>query len=571
MSATTMPVVTAGLRPELFAGAGERVIGRTLLTVSLAVLVLCGLYLRATHLSAEGLSEDELNKLEAVEDYRAHGLTGANGEHPLLMKALLTASIVAAEKWNETGLVSSHASLRVTTETALRMPSVIFGSLTILVLFLVTAELFGAEVALIAAALWAFDPSAISFNRIAKEDTFFLFFFLLGNVFWLRSQRVAESGRGRPQSYYWIAASCFGAMMASKYLPGYFAASIAYYHIFQGVKATKWRLGKQRFLLFFGIMGLTFLLCNLTILLPGTWRAALTFASYKHVGHNGYEFMGTIHRHKLMDWFKGVPWYFYFVFMAVKLPPATIAAFLVGLPLLFRKKMGDGRYFLLFWTVVGFAPFVFVGGKFTRYFTPELPVVFITAAIGIQFVGRKIARFVQLENAQSYAVTILALLVVLSSAWASASAAPYYRLYTNAFGGGQAGAGYYFPQDEFYDAYMRDLMNEVARRARAGVRVASETPTVAAYYARAANRPDLVCVALSDPEAVRDLSAGDFVVDARGRRYFTNEQFLRSLRQRYAPAFSVSVGDVPAADVYELDETGRASVTASLQYGFESF
>src|SRR2546423_154036 len=558
-----MPVVTAGLRPELFAASGERVMGRTLLTVSLAVLVLFGFYLRATRLGAEGLSEDELNKLEAVEDYRAHGLTAANGEHPLLMKALLTVSIVAAEKWNATNFVAAHPDLQVTIETALRLPSVIFGTLTVLVLFLVTAELFGVEVALITAALWAFDPSAIGFNRIAKEDTFCLFFFLLGNVFWLRSQRIAERGMGNPVIYYWAAAVSFGAMMASKYLPGYFAASIAYYHIFQEIKATKWRLGKPRFLLFFGIMGATFLLCNLTILLPGTWRAALTFASYKHVGHNGYEFIGTIYRHKLMDWFKGVPWYFYFVFMAVKLPVATIAAFLVGLPLLFRRKLGDGRYFLLFWTVIGFAPFVFVGGKFTRYFTPELPVVFITAAIGVQFVGRQIARFLAKQNLKSYAVTALALLVVFSSVWASASAAPYYRLYTNALGGGEERAGYYFPQDEFYDAYLRDVMKGIAARARQGAQVASETPTVTAYYARAANRPDLICVALSDPAAVRELGTGDFVVDARGRRYFTNDELLKNLRQASAPAFHVQVGRVPAADVYELDERSKSVVAAA--------
>src|SRR5205085_2066626 len=139
--------------------------------------------------------------------------------------------------------------------------------------------------------------------------------------------------------------------------------------------------------------------------------------------------------------FKGVPWYFYFVFIAVKLPVATIAAFLVGLPLLFRRKLGDGRYFLLFWTVIGFAPFVFVGGKFTRYFTPELPVVFITAAIGVQFIGRQIARASANDHLKPYVVTALALLVVFSSVWASASAAPYYRLYTNALGGGEERPG----------------------------------------------------------------------------------------------------------------------------------
>ena len=141
-----------------------------------------------TALSAEGLSEDELNKLYAVSDYRTHGLTGANGEHPMLMKSLQTASIALAERWNSSSFVSSPSSdLYVQPETALRLPGVIFGSLTSILIYLVAAELFGTEVALIAAALWAFDPNAIGFNRIAKEDTFLVFFFLLANVFWLLS------------------------------------------------------------------------------------------------------------------------------------------------------------------------------------------------------------------------------------------------------------------------------------------------------------------------------------------------------------------------------------------------
>ena len=244
------------------------------------------------------------------------------------------------------------------------------------------------SVALLAAALWALDPNAIGFNRIAKEDTFLVFFFLLANVFWLRSQRIAETGKESPVPYYWATAISFGAMFASKYLPGYFAASIAYYHIFQAIPATRWRLGKPRFLLFFFILGTTFVLLNLPILLPGTWRMALSFASYKRIGHDSYEFMGRLYRHKLGDWLHGVPTYFYFVLIAVKLPPLTLLAFIMGLPLLFRRRFGDGRYFLFFWVAIGFLPFVFVGGKFMRYFTPVLPVVLITAAIGVQFIGQ---------------------------------------------------------------------------------------------------------------------------------------------------------------------------------------
>src|SRR5258707_11361899 len=74
---------------------------------------------------------------------------------------------------------------------------------------------------------------------------------------------------------------------------------------------------------------------------------------------------------------------------------------------------------------------------------------------------------------------------------------PHYALYMNLLGG-SAHAGQYFPQDEFSEAYMQDALSGIAKRASPGRRVASEVPTVAAYYAQRVNRADLVCVELSD-------------------------------------------------------------------------
>ena len=79
------------------------------------------------------------------------------------------------------------------------------------------------------------------------------------------------------------------------------------------------------------------------------------------------------------------------MFTAVKLPLLTVLGFLVGLPLLFRRKLGDGRYFILFWFMLWVVAFCFPGGKFTRYYTTVLPAVLITSALGIQFVGRWLA------------------------------------------------------------------------------------------------------------------------------------------------------------------------------------
>jgi hypothetical protein len=163
----------------------------------------------------------------------------------------------------------------------------------------------------------------------------------------------------------------------------------------------------------------------------------------------------------------------------------------------------------------------------------------------------------------TYAPTLLAALVVLASLWSAATAAPHYRLYTNIFGGGQARAGYYFPQDEFYDAGLREALTAIAREAPRGARVANETPALAAYYLQQARRPDLVSVPLSDPQARAELRAGDFVINARGRRYHSNEALLNALHQTSAPVARISLGPTPAVEAFMLDEQIVSLIGAS--------
>jgi hypothetical protein len=573
LPATAATAVTASITPELFDGRNARAISRALVVAALVLVVAAGFGFRASGLGAEGLSEDELNKLRTVADYRTRGLTSTNGEHPFLMKALMTASVAAAERWNAQSFAASRPRLRVSEETALRLPAALFGAFTSLLLYLVVSELFGTTTGLIAAALWAFDPSGISFNRIAKEDTFLLFFFLLANVFWLRGQRAAESGDPKPERYYWTTAACFGAMLASKYMPHLIAISGAYYYIFQGIPATRWRMGKRKWLIFFAVMGAAFLVCNPTILLPGTWHEMRIFAGERRIGHDAYEFMGQLYRNQMTLWLKGSPWYFYYAFMAFKLPPAVVATFLVGLPLLLSKRLGDGRYFVFFWLFFWFFPFPLLGGKFTRYFTLALPVVLTVAAIGIEAAGRWLAQSLSqlaqtslggaagASSSRGYAHAAVAVLFVAASAYASAGASPHYRLYTNALGGGRERAGSYFPHDEFYDASMRDAARGIAALAPHGARVASESPELFTHYAARAGRLDLVSISLSDRAAVRDLASGDIIIVARGRRYFSNDALISTLGRASQPIVELTLEGVPSVRVYQLDENALRAVS----------
>jgi hypothetical protein len=566
LSATVATATTASITPELFTAQSVRARSRALVVAALVLIVAAGFGFRASNLGAEGLGEDELNKLRTVADYRTRGLTSTNGEHPFLMKALMTASVTTAERWNAWGVVAGRPSLRVSEETALRLPAALFGAFTSLLLYLVVSELFGIPTGLIAAALWAFDPSGISFNRIAKEDSFLLFFFLLANVFWLRGQRAAESGDPKPERYYWATAACFGAMLASKYMPHVIAISAAYYYIFQGIPATRWRMGKLKWIIFFVVMGAAFLVCNPTILLPGTWHEMRIFAGERRIGHDAYEFMGQLYRNQMTLWLKGSPWYFYYVFMAFKLPLAVVAAFLVGLPLLLSKRLGDGRYFVFFWLFFWFFPFPLLGGKFTRYFTMALPAVLTVAAIGINAAGGWVAQTLRRRGAvgasgAGYAHASVAVLVIVASVSASAAVSPHYRLYTNALGGGRERAGSYFPHDEFYDASMNDTARRIAALARPGARVASETPELFTHYAARAGRTDLVSLSLSDRAALRELTTGDMIVVARGRRYFSNDALVSKLGATAQPVVELTLAGVSSTRIYQLDENALRSVS----------
>src|SRR4029079_12828586 len=103
--------------------------------IALAVMILIGAGLRLKGLGAIGFAEDEINKVEAARAYDRGDFT-ANAEHPMLMKILIDLSLRGARALN------SRTSQSISDEAALRFPNALFGALTAIPLFLLTAALF---------------------------------------------------------------------------------------------------------------------------------------------------------------------------------------------------------------------------------------------------------------------------------------------------------------------------------------------------------------------------------------------------------------------------------------------
>jgi hypothetical protein len=113
---------------------------------------------------------------------------------------------------------------------------------------------------------------------------------------------------------------------------------------------------------------------------------------------------------------------------------------------------------------------------------------------------------------------------------------------------------------------MRDTIAEISKRARTGATVASESPLLASYYAQKENRTDLHCVSLSDADALKQLTPGDIVIVARGRRYFSNDAVISSLASTARqPEFQMFLGSVPSVDVYFLNETTLTTIRSAAQ------
>jgi hypothetical protein len=524
--------------------------------VVLVMLVAAGFALRVGGASRLGLAEDEINKLEAVRAYARGDLT-QNAEHPVLMKALIFASVKAAHVWNEwRGNEGDRlASLDVSDETALRLPNIIFGSLTVFPVFLLTAAFFGRRTGLVAAAMWAFGVGAVTYNRVAKEDTLLVFFMLYALYFYVRAKQASGFEPNVKRRNYVLSGTSWGLMFASKYFPHYFGLNMLYHHLFRVRRREPNEPKGNTPVLFYVVVFVTFIVANPAILFPQTWAYLNEYSSEGLLTHHGYLMGETLYHNTVSKApFNATPVYFYALYLLIKTPPALLLAFAAGLVVTARKWREPGAAFLLFMLFFWLVPYSLMGAKWLRYTLSLMPFVYMTAAVGAVATARwllsllKVSRETSPRLGSALGAAVLAVFVA-APAWAAFGAAPHYALYTNALA--PRAAGYYFPHDELYDDGLREAIKLVAERAPQGATLATETPGVTRYYLERFKRTDLRPQTISDPQFdVTAAPAPTYVILQRGRTYFENREEMQAVRATFKPEQQIVIDGVAAAEVY---------------------
>ncbi|HWW77574.1 MAG TPA: glycosyltransferase family 39 protein, partial [Pyrinomonadaceae bacterium] len=442
---------------------------------------------------------------------------------------------------------------QVTDEAALRFPNVLFGSLTVFPVFLLTAAFFGRRTGLLAAALWATGVGAITYNRVAKEDTLLVFFMLYALYFYLRAKQTSGFEPKAKRRNYFLSAVSWGLMFASKYFPHYFGLNMLYHYLFHVREREPGEPRGNTPAFFYFVVAGAFLLANPAVLLPVTWKYLSAYSSEGLLTHHGY-LMGETLYHNVVSKgpFGATPLYFYALYLLIKTPPAVLLAFLAGLVALLRRWREPGAAFLLFMLFFWLVPYSLSGAKWLRYTLSLTPFVYMTAAVGVVSLVRGLLRLLKFRRRQWLVRAAWALAVALfvgAPAWAAYKSAPHYALYTNALA--PRSAGYYFPHDELYDDGLREAIKYVAERAPRGAVLANETPGVVRYYLARYGREDLNPQVISDPRFdVTAAPAPVYVILQRGRTYFENRDEMSAVRAGFKPEEQIVVNGVVAAEVY---------------------
>ena len=288
--------------------------------------------------------------------------------------------------------------------------------------------------------------------------------------------------------------------------------------------------------------------------MPQTWHYINTYSSEQLLTHHGYLLGASLYSNQVSSTPFGTPFYFYLLFLVIKLPLPVLAAMIAGLVVCVRRWREPGAAFVLMMFLLWIIPYSVMGAKWLRYTLSLMPFVYMLAAVGvIALLGWLSATLRQGAGIMTTArlASMLALLLVIAlPAWSAYRSSPHFAMYTNALGATRA--GYYFPHDEFYDDGLREAIKFVAESAPQGSTVVHETPGVTGYYLQQFKRTDINSRVLSDTQfKLDDATRPAYFVIQRGRTYFENREKMDEVRARFPKVYEGTVAGVAAVEIYE--------------------
>jgi hypothetical protein len=510
-------------------------------TAFLLITFVCALGLRAAALSTYGFSEDEINKVRAIEQYR-QGRLVVNAEHPMLMKLAMLASVETASAWNRVAPTSQAVSL----ETAIRFPNALVGAATTSVLFGIVELLFSTPVAALTALFWAFDVNVIGINRIGKEDTFLMFFFLLAIWCYERAKRVWRTDPNAAQAWYTASGGAFGLMLASKYFPHY----LGIYALFNVLADRHPGANRPNRVRHYAAMAASFVAANVAVLHPATWIYWLHYLNGDMNVHHGHPYAGQVYANSALFALGGVPATFYLHLLVTKIPLVVLGGAIAGLVDLVRHRRERGSVLLLVWAFLFLVPYSLTAGKFLRYALPMFTIVDVIAAVGVMSGIGWLLRKTWLRPATRVTVATAALIVCVGGPIvAEQAAAPFYSLSQNRIGVHFARAGATFPE-ETYDFGVREAVAEIARQSGPGDAIVSDAPNVVAFYLSRLLRTDIKVRALSGDGL--SCESASWLIVQREHLTFENRDAVARVQRELPPWREYFAAGALAAQVYRI-------------------
>jgi hypothetical protein len=508
------------------------------------LLALLAFAIRVYRVDFNSLSEDEVAKWSAIQDYRHGHFVGVNSEHPMLPKMLAWASLSVGEHW--TRLAAGHGWPSMGPEGWLRLPYVVFGALTAALLYFFCRQMMGVVGSLAASFFWAVAPLPVALNRLAKEETPLTFFTLLACYFYcLAKQATSDTSTRR---WYDLSAIGFGLAFASQYILHLFGMNQLAWHLAgrAGLDGKPFASVYKRFFL---IVFLTFIIVDPVFLFPSNFVDIIHWVRHGGVRHSGYDFNGTLYMNFPGRFFAGVPWYFYIRLLLVKTPIPILVAIIIGSILLLRGRPTLATCFFFALGAFQLIALSVSGAKWIRYSLPLLPFFYLAGGYAVQEIWKRLnERKVSLAFVGLAAVALFAWPLLEVRGWS-----PYYPFYLNSIGGGKANIAHYFAPDEVSEFDTREVAQQVCPSAAPATRLATARPMSMSYYLESCGRTDIQVVPLYDARYTP--TDGDWIILEPSRRFFETQRFFDVLEQSRMSHREVHVGPIMASTIYQVDRS----------------